>query len=84
MLEGVTRDAVLDLGRVAGHPHVPRAYPLAEVAEADEVFLTSSVRGVIPVASIDGVAPRLAPGPVTEELLVRYDELASATAVDAR
>ncbi|MGB8293914.1 MAG: hypothetical protein WCG85_00655 [Polyangia bacterium] len=46
---------------------------------ADEVFLTSSVRGVLPVTRIDGQALGDGkPGPVTRRLMVLYRQLVEA------
>lgn len=69
-LAGVTRGVVLELA--AAEPIAVREHAMtpAELAAADEIFVTSAVRGVMPVASLDGVA-RL-PGPVTRLLAERY------------
>jgi branched-subunit amino acid aminotransferase/4-amino-4-deoxychorismate lyase len=40
----------------------------AELAEADEVFLTSSVREIAPVDTVDGRTLK-APGPVTTAVI---------------
>jgi branched-subunit amino acid aminotransferase/4-amino-4-deoxychorismate lyase len=46
-----------------------------ELLMADEVFLTSSVREVMPVATVDGQAIRFSPGPITQRLHRAYQEL---------
>ncbi len=69
-LAGVTRGVVLELAAAAGIAVREHAITPAELAAADEIFVTSAVRGVMPVASLDGVA-RL-PGPVTRLLTERY------------
>jgi branched-subunit amino acid aminotransferase/4-amino-4-deoxychorismate lyase len=61
VLPGVTRGLVLELEQ-AGEG----AYPLADLLEADEVFTTSSIREVMPVAEVDGRP--FAPGPVAARL----------------
>ena len=50
ILPGVTRRRVLEL-----MPVREEAIPLARLLEADEVFLSGSVRGIEPVASCNGV-----------------------------
>jgi branched-chain amino acid aminotransferase len=46
---------------------------LAEALDADEVFLTSTTRGVVPIVRLDNRAVGDgAPGPVTRELMARW------------
>ncbi|MEI7036979.1 aminodeoxychorismate lyase [Fulvimonas yonginensis] len=47
--------------------------PLAELAGADELFLSSSVRGILPVRELDG--RRLAVGPVTRAMQAHWRAL---------
>jgi branched-chain amino acid aminotransferase len=56
VLEGVTRRTVIELATNAGIEVEQRAWSETELRGADEVFLSSSGGGVIPIASIDGVA----------------------------
>jgi branched-chain amino acid aminotransferase len=76
VLEGVSRKTVIALARAAGWAVEVRALPLAELRRADEVFLSSSGGGVLPVATLDGVAVGArAPGvfgPVAERLQRDY------------
>lgn len=67
-LLGVTRAFVIDCCRDQGIPCREVALPMGALADADEVFLTSSLREVQAVASIDGVALPRAPGDVTARL----------------
>lgn len=64
ILPGVTRATTIELARARGLEVVERAIPLADLRQADEVFLTNSIRGIEVVDSVDG-APLRAPGPVT-------------------
>ena len=76
VLEGITRKTVLELcaelnieGRLA-------RITAEELRGADEVFLSSTAGGVIPVKSIDGKAVGDgAPGPVTQRLSELYWKL---------
>src|SRR5262245_58154292 len=63
ILAGVTRALLLE---IAGRETVEGVFPLARLLEADEVFLCSSVREVMPVASVDDKAFGL--GPAAHEL----------------
>jgi branched-chain amino acid aminotransferase len=73
VLEGITRKTVIELA--AGHEIAleQRAVPANEVRRADEVFLTSTAGGVIPVTRVDGEPiGDGAPGPVTLRLREAY------------
>jgi para-aminobenzoate synthetase / 4-amino-4-deoxychorismate lyase len=56
ILPGMGRAAVLDLAEELGIEAEERTLPLEELRGTEEAFLTSSVRGVRPVRSIDGIA----------------------------
>jgi D-alanine transaminase len=50
-----------------------RSVRLAEVAELDEMFITSSTREIMPVARVDGtLISRGGAGPLTRLLRQRY------------
>ncbi|HOP07385.1 MAG TPA: aminotransferase class IV [candidate division Zixibacteria bacterium] len=51
-LEGVTRRVVLREAAAIGHPITERRCPLERLLEADEVFISSSLKLVIPVGLI--------------------------------
>lgn len=72
-LPGVTRALVLELCLQLGRSSSEKALTPSDLGSADEVFLTSSLRGVLPVRTVDRRAFG-APGPVTAELA---DALAS-------
>jgi branched-chain amino acid aminotransferase len=77
ILDGVTRAKVLTLARVAGlATHEPAFVAPQALSTADEVFLTSAVRGILPVTIVDGV--RIGdgrPGPITRRTLALYQQL---------
>jgi para-aminobenzoate synthetase / 4-amino-4-deoxychorismate lyase len=54
ILPGTARAATLRLAAELGIQATERPLPLAELAAADEVFLTSSVRGLRPARRLDG------------------------------
>jgi branched-chain amino acid aminotransferase len=53
ILEGVTRQVVLELAE-SRYPVEIRGLPVQEIRRADEVFLTGSVKEILPVCAIDG------------------------------
>lgn len=76
ILEGVTRDAVIDLAREAGIE--VREIPLTkhDVYIADEVFLTGTAAEVIPVVKVDSRTIGAGkPGPMTLDLKKRFHKL---------
>jgi branched-chain amino acid aminotransferase len=52
ILAGITRALVLQIAREAGIPALEQVMHLEDLYEADEVFITSSVREIMPVARI--------------------------------
>jgi branched-chain amino acid aminotransferase len=77
ILDGVTRGKVLGLARDAGIPtREPSFVAPDSLRFADEVFLTSAVRGILAVTVVNGT--RIGdgrPGPLTRRLLELYDHL---------
>jgi D-alanine transaminase len=69
ILPGVTREVVLELAAEAGLVGSEEPVTAAELARADEVFVTGTTSDVMPVVSIDGrrVGSGL-PGPVATQL----------------
>jgi len=73
ILQGITRKVVLELAREAGYPIETRAVAMEEMRDADEVFITSSFKDVVPVISVDGrEVGEGKPGPVTRDLMERF------------
>ncbi|MAQ13171.1 MAG: aminotransferase [Sandaracinus sp.] len=75
ILPGVTRAEVLRLARAAGLAVREEPPDRALLERADEVFLTSSIREIVAVRSIDGDSPT-PPGPITRQLAAAYAEAA--------
>ncbi|WP_422929756.1 branched-chain-amino-acid transaminase [Singulisphaera sp. PoT] len=76
ILEGITRDAVIELAREAGYKVVERSMDRHDVYIADEVFLTGTAAEVIPVVECDGRPIGTGkPGPITKDLLKRFHTL---------
>ena len=54
ILAGVTRAALLELAPAAGYALEDGVFPLERLLAAEEAFLSSSVREVMPVVAVDG------------------------------
>lgn len=67
-LPGVTREVVLAICAGAAIPAEQECLLPAELEQADELFLTSSIGGILAVRSLQGRAVASAPGPVTARL----------------
>ncbi|MDB5859196.1 MAG: branched-chain amino acid transferase [Ramlibacter sp.] len=73
VLEGITRRTVVEIAGTFGVPVDVRALPADELRSADEVFLSSSGGGVLPVTRVDGkTVGNGEPGAVTRRLLQTY------------
>lgn len=79
ILRGIARSIVIETAR--GLAQVERRAPtLDEVRAADEAFLSSASRGIIPIVRIDGLRVGTgSPGDLTRALIGRYAELAAAS-----
>jgi branched-chain amino acid aminotransferase len=71
ILEGITRRAVIALCRANGIPVDEKPLWPVDLKSAEEAFLTSSVRGVVPIARVDGQP--IAVGPLVERVIELYD-----------
>lgn len=76
ILEGITRNAVMELAVAAGL--TVREIPLTkhDVYIADECFLTGTAAEVIPVVKVDSrLIGAGTPGPITRDLIARFHQL---------
>jgi branched-chain amino acid aminotransferase len=73
ILEGITRRVVIELSRETGSPAVEALLFPPDLYRADEVFITSSIREVVPVVRVDDVRVGSgAPGPLARRLAEAY------------
>lgn len=72
-LHGITRATVIELAGRLGHDVRESRITVGELYTADEVFLTGTGAGIVPISEIDGRAiGTVAPGKITAELLESY------------
>ena len=82
LLAGITRHRVIELARADGIEVHEGTLTPDDVRGADEVFITSSLRGVVPVAQVDGAAlARPMVGPVTGRIMKLYERYLADQAV---
>jgi branched-chain amino acid aminotransferase len=73
MLEGISRRTVIEMARALGLETQLRALPADELREAQEVFISTSGGGVLPVSRVDKrPVGDGRPGPITQRLLQTY------------
>ena len=67
ILEGITRDSIMEIAAAEGYPVVERDLARAELYNADEVFVTGTAAEVCPIRSVDDhvIGP---PGPITKRV----------------
>ncbi len=72
-LPGITRATVIELAAALSLIVVERAFDLKELREADEAFLTSSLRGIAPMVTVDAhPIGDGRPGPATRRVADAY------------
>ena len=79
ILEGITRDAVMQLGEKMGLRVVEKDLALFDIYAAEEAFLTGTAAEIAPVTRLDmreiGDGK---PGPITAQLMAAYKEMTNA------
>jgi branched-chain amino acid aminotransferase len=68
-LEGVTRGILMEIAPEAGVSIVEQSLKLDDLYSADEVFISSTNRGILGIAEIAGHKLPFSPGPVTQQLI---------------
>jgi D-alanine transaminase len=73
MLPGITYDVVLELAARHGMPYSVRDIREAELRSADELWMTSSTKEVLPIVSLDGKPVGCGrPGPAAQQMYAWY------------
>ena len=84
VLEGITRDTVMDLARGLDMTVEEKDIDLFDAYVADEAFLTSTSLCICPISAVNGTPIRdgKVPGPVTQRLMSAFSDLAGMDYVD--
>lgn len=73
VLPGITRDVVLALAQSAGIAYLEQAVSAEQLKQADEIWISSSTRELLPVTTLDDVPVGTGkPGPVWQQLDALY------------
>ncbi|NOX77145.1 MAG: D-amino acid aminotransferase [Gammaproteobacteria bacterium] len=73
LLPGITRDLILELARTNGIVHRERNIRRDELQRADEIWLTSSTKEILPVTMLDNTSVASGkPGPLFQRMLALY------------
>ena len=76
ILEGITRQAVIDIARIEGIQIAEKTLTPYDIYTADEVFLTSTLKGVVSIVEVD--SRRIGegrPGPIAKRIRTAYDQM---------
>lgn len=73
LLAGITRGRVLELARAADLPVREGSFEPDALRGASEAFITSSIRGILPISRVDGkTITSVVPGAITGALISSY------------
>ncbi len=79
LLPGITYDTVIELARAHGMPIEVRDISEAELRSADELWMTSSTKEILPITRLDGaVVGSGRAGPIARTMLAHYQALKAA------
>lgn len=80
ILEGITRNTVMDLAVEKGYQMEEKTFTIFDVYTADEVWLTGSGAELIPIKDVDGLTiGEGKAGPAFKELRAAFQELTKTT-----
>jgi len=75
LLPGITRDLILEIGHDAGLDCIESDISLEQLTGADEIWVTSSTKEILPVTQLDGKpVGNGTPGPIWRDMLDRYQQ----------
>jgi branched-chain amino acid aminotransferase len=77
ILEGISRQTVIELAGKLGISVVEREFQLYDVYHADEAFMTATSRSILPVSRANGlrIGSGSVPGPITKRLIAAWNEM---------
>lgn len=82
LLPGITREIILEIAPFLGFEAEEKLVKKEEIREAEEIFITSTLREVMPVVEVEGEKiGNGRPGPVYQKVYRAYKELVKKSAV---
>jgi branched-chain amino acid aminotransferase len=76
ILSGITREKIIQLAQENGIPLEEGLWPGDELLKAEEIFLSGTVKRVMPVSILDNRPVGIGkPGPITQKMMRLYSEL---------
>jgi 4-amino-4-deoxychorismate lyase len=72
VLDGITRRQVLDICSLLGLSFKIGSYDLIELLQVDEVFITNSLMGIMPVCRVDNTTYNISGYKITKKLQEEY------------
>lgn len=73
LLQGITRDKIFELCKKNNVPVVESHLTKIDILEADEIFYTSSTKGLVPINRIEDRSLPNGMGPMTKKVAVLYE-----------
>lgn len=75
LLPGITRDLILELAAANDIEHCEKNISREDLLQADEIWLTSSTKEILPVTQLDGATVANGqPGPLFKSMLALYQD----------
>jgi len=76
ILEGITRQAIIDIARSEGIQASERMLTPYDIYTSDEVFATSTLKGVVSIVEVDSrTIGEGKPGPIADRMRAIYDQM---------
>jgi len=79
ILEGVTRNSILEIAQEMGYPVAEKVFTRHDVFVADECFLSGTAAELVPVVKVDGrmIGETGRPGEISRALIKKFREMAN-------
>jgi len=75
LLPGITRDLILELAAANNIAHREQSISREDLQQADEIWLTSSTKEILPVTQLDNTRVNNGqPGPLFKSMLALYQD----------
>jgi branched-chain amino acid aminotransferase len=74
ILSGITRSLLLEVARTTGVRIEEGHFSAGELRSADEAFITSTTKNLVPIRTVDGARLASSPGPLTKQLSLLFTQ----------